>query len=186
MRFSTFLALAVIALLLFVSHLSAVADVQWHKFGVSDNETVAIHIGRISVTVQTREVQGAAFREDHLVMTVRVPGQKPSEYWFSSAYGYGEVALHGDLLLLKYGVGRGTFVRVDHVKALQLKDSLEELVDVQSSYYVLTDPKKADPDLLEYRLNIQTGGGCTTLSFSLRKRQQGFPSEKLVRLKNDG
>ena len=119
-------------------------------------------------------------------MTVHVPGQTSSEYWFESAYGFGEVAIHGDVLLLKYGIGRGTFVRVDHVRALRLHDGLEELVDVQSSYYVLTDPKKSDPDLIRYRLKVQTKGGYTTLSFSLPKPQKGIPSEKIVRFKNDG
>lgn len=180
MRFSTFFVL------LFLAPVLALADVQWHKFGVSGGDKAAITMGRMSVTVERREVQEAVFREDYLVITVRVPGQKPSEYWFTSAYGYGEVAVQGDLLLLKYGVGRGTFVRVDHVKVLRLLGGLEELVVVQSSYYALTDLKKEDPVLVEYRLKVQTGGGYTTLSFSLPKPQRGVPSEKIVRLKNDG
>jgi hypothetical protein len=179
MRFSTLIAL------MFASPILAFAGVQWHKFGSSGCDANNFTIGGVLVTVQTRQVQEAAFRDDYLVMTVRVPGQKPSEYWFESAYGFGEVAIHRDLLLLKYGVGRGTFVRVDHVRALRLHD-LDELVDVQSSYYVLTDPHNAAPDLFHYRLKIQTEGGYTTLSFSLPKPQKGIPSEKIVRLKNDG
>ena len=41
----------------------------------------------------------------------------------------------------------------------------EELADVQTSYYILTDPHNAAPDLFEYRLKIQTEAGYTTLSF---------------------
>ena len=62
---------------------------------------------------------------------------------------------------------------------------LDELVDVQSSYYITTNPHNAAPDLFEYRLKIQTKGGYTTLSFALHKPQHGIPSEKIVRLKND-
>jgi hypothetical protein len=137
------------------------------------------------VSITTREVREAAFREDYLVMTVRVPGQKASEYWFTSSYGFGEIAVQGDVLLLKYGVGRGTFARVEHVRALRLQ-RLEELVDVQSSYYILTDPHDAAPDLFEYRLKIQTERDYTTLSFSLPKPQRGISSEKIVRWKNHG
>ena len=180
MRISIFIAL------IFLSPILAFAGVQWHKFGASGSDANTFTIGRVSVSVQTRQVQEAAFRDDYLVMTVRIPGQKPSEYWFESAYGYGEVAIHGDLLLLKYGIGRGTSVRVDHVRALRLHDGLEELVDVQSSYYILTDPHNAAPDLLEYRLKVRTEGGYTTLSFSLPKPEKGIPSEKIVRLRNDG
>jgi hypothetical protein len=123
-------------------------------------------------------------------MTVRVPGQKAREYWFTSSYGFGEIAIHGDpihgdLLLLKYGVGRGTCARVEHVRALRLR-SLEELVDVQSSYFVSTDIHTATPDLFEYSLKIQTDWDYTTLSFSLPKPQKGIPSEKIVKIKNDG
>jgi hypothetical protein len=181
MRASTFLVL------LFLWPALAIADVQWHKFAIGgEGDKQSLTIGQVSLTIQTRDVRNADFKENYLVMTVHVPGQQTSEYWFTSSYGYGEVAVHGNLLLLKYGVGRGTFVRVDHVRALRLHDGLEELVDVQSSYYVLTDPKNDHPALVEYRLRIQTKGGYTTLSFSLPKPQKGIPSEKIVRLKSDG
>jgi hypothetical protein len=178
MRVSTLLAFLLLLPML------ALADVRWHKFGVSGSDTNTITIGRVSVSITTREVREAAFLEDYLVMTVRVPGQKASEYWFTSSYGSGEVAVQRDVLLLKYGVGRGTSARVEHVRALRLH-SLVELIDVQSSYYVLTDPHNAAPDLFEYRLKIQTERDYTTLSFSLPKPQRGIPSEKIVRLKND-
>jgi hypothetical protein len=180
MRASTLL------LLLFLWPALAFADVRWQKFFVGgEGDRQSLKIGRVALTVRTREVRNADFKEDHLVMTVQVGDQKPDEYWLESSYGQGEVAIDGDLLLIKYGVGRGTFARVEHVRALRLH-TLEELVDVQSSYYVLTDPKKADPDLVVYRLKIQTGDGYTTLSFSLPKPRKGIPSEKVVRLKNDG
>ena len=176
-------ALILLALLFLVTAL-AQADVQWRKFDVSDGSKDTIALGHVVVTIELQKVQTSGFPDD-LLMTVKVPGQKPSQFYFTSTY-YGAIAIHGNLLLLKYGVGRGTAARVDHVKALRLDRDLDELVDVQSSYYVLTDPHNAMPDLFEYRLKIQTEGGYTTLSFSLPKRQRGIPSEKIVRLKNDG
>jgi len=163
----------------------AMADVQWHKFGTTgDKETIAL--GSVTVTIETQKVTDSGFPGDDLILTVPIPGHKPRQYYFTSAYGYGAVAVHGDILLLKYGVGRGTFAREDHVKALRLDYYLHELVDVQSSCYVLTDPHNAAPDLFEYQTKIETAGGYTTLSFWLPKPQRGIPSEKIVRLKNDG
>jgi hypothetical protein len=75
----------VIALIVLLPSL-ALADVRWHKFGVSGSDKDTVTLGRISVTVQTREVQGSAFREDYLMMTVRAPGQKAIKYWFESSY----------------------------------------------------------------------------------------------------
>ena len=167
----------------------ASAGVQWHEFGCSPSDVYPIKdtitIGRTILVVDTQTNTDSGFPGDDLILTVRSPGQKARQYYFTSTYGFGAVAIHGDILLLKYGVGRGTGARTDHVKALRLDEHLDELVDVQSSYYVLTDPHNAMPDLFEYRLAIQTEHGYTTLSFSLPKPQRGIPSEKIVRIKND-
>jgi hypothetical protein len=176
----------VFLVLLFLWPVLGLADVQWHKFFVGgEGDKQSLKIGNVSLAMETRDVRNADFKEDYLVMTVRVSGREPDEYWFTSSYGSGEVAVHGGVLLLKYGVGRGTFARVEHVRALRLQN-LEELVDVQSSYYVLSDPKRQDPDLVRYRLVLEDKRGYTTLSFSLPKPQRGIPSEKIVRWKNDG
>ena len=184
MRISALLALMVLSPVL------ALADVQWHEFGSSPSDKYPIKdtitIGHMKLTIEAKTNTDSGFPGDDLILTVRIPGEKSRQYYFTSAYGYGAVAIHGDILLLKYGVGRGTFAREDHVKALRLDYYLHELVDVQSSSYVLTDPHNAGPDLFEYRLKIQTAGGYTTLTFSLAKPQKGIPSEKIVRLKNDG
>ena len=173
----------IVQTLLLLMPVLALADVQWRKFDVGDGRKDTITLGHIVVTVEL-QVQTSGFPDD-LLMTVKAPGQKPSQFYFTSTY-YGAIAIQGNLLLLKYGVGRGTAARVDHVKALRLDRDLDELVDVQSSYYVLTDSHNAMPDLFEYRLKIQTEGGYTTLSFSLPKTQRGIPSKKIVRWKNDG
>ena len=163
----------------------ALADVQWHKFGTAgDKETFTL--GRVTVTIERQKDSPSYFPSDDLVITVRQPGRESSQLQFTSAYAFGSVAIYRNILLLKYGVGRGTTTRVDHVKVLRLDHDLDELVDVQSSCFVLTDPRNAGPDLFEYELKIQTADGYTTLSFRLPKPQKGIPSEKIVRLKNDG
>jgi hypothetical protein len=183
MRIPLFFALVVFCPIL------VLADVQWHEFGRATNDVYPIKdtitIGRTILIVDTQTNADSSFPGDDLILTVRSPGKEARQYYFTSTYGFGAVAIHGDILLIKYGVGRGTGARTDHVKVLRLNRDLDELVDVQSSYYVLTDPHNAMPDLFEYRLKIQTVDGYTTLAFSLPKPQRGIPSEKIVRIKND-
>jgi hypothetical protein len=162
------------------------AEIRWQKIFVgSEGDKQSLKIGNVVLKFRTQDDRNFDFKEDHLIMAVQIGSQKSDDYSFESSYGEGEVAIDADLLLLKYGVGRGTFARVEHVRVLRLQ-SLEELVDVQSSYYVLTNPHNAAPDLIEYQLKIQRGHDYTTLFFSLPKKQCGIPSEKIVRWKNDG
>jgi len=179
MRISVLLALTVLSPVL------ALADVQWHKFGTAgDKETIAL--GDVTVTVELQKVQTSGFPDD-LLMTVKTAGHKPSQFYFTSSYAFGSVAVQGNILFLKYGVGRGTAgARVEHIKALRLDHDLDELVDVQCSYWIVTNPHNAGPDEFEYRLKVQREGEYTTLIFSLPKLQKGIPSEKIVRIKNDG
>lgn len=177
-------SILVLLTLVILSPLLAMADVQWHKFDSSAGDKETFSLGRVEITIEVRKVQTSGFPDD-LLMTVKTPGQKPRQHYFTSAYASGAVAINGNILLLKYGVGRGTFAREDHITALRLDYYLQELVDVQSSYYVLTDPHNAAPDLFEYQVKIQEAGGYTTLTLWLPKPQKGIPSEKIVRWKND-
>ena len=63
---------------------------------------------------------------------------------------------------------------------------MDELADVQSSYYIMTNPHNAGPDEFDYQLKIQIEGDYTTLIFSLPKLRYGFPAKKIVRIQNDG
>jgi hypothetical protein len=168
--------------LVLLTCVSAPADVRWRKFEVSGANKEAITLGHVKVIV---ELQTASVPDD-LVLTVKAPGQKPSRFYFTSTY-FGSIAIHENILLLKYGVGRGTpGARVDRVKALRLDHDLDELADVQCSYWIVTDPHNAEPDLFEYHLKIHTAGDYTTLSFRLPGPRYGLPSEKIVSWKSGG
>lgn len=173
---------SVILTLLLLCPFLALADVNWHPY----EEHTKIKIGRVEITIETRESSETGFQGDDLILTVRGPGQPESHYWFTSSYGFGSVAIQGKILLLKYGVGRGTAVRVDHVKALRLDRGLIELADVQTSYRFEPAPKDLDSKIVEYGLKAQTDGSYTTLTISLRKPQRGLPTQKILRIKNDG
>jgi hypothetical protein len=174
----------ILSVLIILSPALALADLQWHRFGDTGDKRM-IKFGRATVSIEPQEAPDASFPEDDLVLTLQMPNQKPRQYYFNSAYGYGAIAVYGDMLLIKYGVGRGTFARVDHIKALRLDYYLTELMDIQSSCYVLTDPHNAAPDLFEYQLKVQTDDGYTTFVFKLPKPQRSMPSEKIVKIKDD-
>ena len=172
---------AILSFLIFLTPMLAFADLQWNKYDTTKKQTITF--GHATVSIESKPPD-TAFTDD-FVLTLQMPGQKPRQYYFSSSYGDGSIAVYGDLLLLKYRVGGGTRAGDDHIRILRLDYDLAELADIQSSCWVLTDPHNAGPDFFEYRLKIQTGGGYTTFIFALPKPQHGIPSEKIVRLKND-
>jgi hypothetical protein len=182
MRLSTLLALMLLCPML------VLADVQWHEFGRSPVAKETFSVGRLGFTVERLTNSESAFPGDDLILTVHSPAsRRPSQYWFTSSYGFASVAVYRNVLLLKYGIGRGTAgARVEHVKVLRLDHYLDELADVQCSYYIVTNPHNAGPDEFDYQLRVQTEGDYTAFIFWLPKPRYGLPSEKIVRIKNDG
>ena len=163
MRFSS-----AFVLMLFCPAL-AFADIRWHEFGRLPADIETFSIGRLGFTVQRQTNSNSDFPEDNIILSVRTPGSRDSNrYCFTSSYGFASVAIYRNLLLLKYGIGRGTAgARVEHVKVLRLDHDLDELADVQCSYWIVTNPHNAGPDEFDYRLKVQTEGDYTTFTFSL-------------------
>jgi hypothetical protein len=176
--------LVVLALTVLLPPAARAADLQWHDFGKTDQRDT-IPLGRVTIVVEERTNSASGSPGDDLVMTVQSAGEKPTQYSFTSAYGFGSVAIYKNVLFLKYGVGRGISAREDHVKVLRLDRQLDQVVDVQSSCYVLTSPHNTAPDLFEYRLKVSSNDKFTTLVLSLPKSQKGIPTQKIVRWKND-
>lgn len=158
--------------------LPARAGLEWREF----DHDADLRIGGMSVTVKAREVPDAAFKEDHLLLTVLRPGGKARELWLSSSYASGAVAVHGNCLLVDYGIGRGTFARLRHVKILNLGGELEELADVQCSYYLPRD--EGDPEEVVYRIDAKEEGDRSVITFTLPKARPGLPAEKIVAVRS--
>lgn len=179
---------ALVFLLLFFAGSSfASTNAGWHEFDVSLNSKQTLKVGRVTLTVERREVRDAPyFKEDYLKVMARLPGERQMEQSFESSYGVGAVAVEGNFLLLKYGIGRGTSARVEHVKAIALTGSREELFDIQTSYYLDSrDHKSVSPDAVDYRLKIDANRDYTTFTFWTTETGRGIPSEKIIKLKND-
>ncbi len=108
-----------------------IADWRWEEFDLSEGGQKIINVGPTTITLRTRDVEAADFKEDHLILTASVARAMPIETWFDSSYGSGAVAIYDNLLLLKYGVGRGTCARDEHIRVFRLtRESLDEVCDV--------------------------------------------------------
>ena len=179
--------LSILLALLLPCPVLASADVQWHEFGRSPAAKETFSIGHFGFAVERQRNSESGFPGDDIVLTVRSPAsRRPSQYCFTSSYGFASAAVYRNVLLLKYGIGRGTRgARVEHTKVLRLDHDLDELADVQCSYWILTSPHNAEPDEFDYQLKARTEGGYTAFTFWLPKPRYGLPSEKIVRIKND-
>jgi hypothetical protein len=162
------------------------AALNWHEFGVRQGEPKVITAGKATITLMTRDMGERAFAEDHLILKAHVRGGRTIERWLDSSYGTGAVAVYESLLLVKYGIGRGTCVREEHVMVFRLtRDSLDELCDVQTSYYVSSlKPDATSPDFVEYQMKVTKSQGYTVLAFWTAQQRRGMPSEKKVMLRN--
>lgn len=164
------------------------AGLKWREFDLSAGGEKRVTTGKAKITIETRATEEQTFKEDHLSLTAHVAERKGIHTWFDSSYGSGAVALHGDLLLLKYGVGRGTCARDEHVRIYKLgADSLQKLCDVQTSYYVNSlKPHTTSPDRIDYQVKAEVLHGYTVFTFWTADRGRGLPAEKKVMVKNDG
>src|SRR4051812_7064646 len=95
--------LSVLLPLMVLSPMLALAELQWHRFGTA-GEKNTIPVGRVTVTVELQKDQTSGFPDD-LLMTVKTSGHKPNQFCFASSYAFGSVAVQGNILFLKYGVG---------------------------------------------------------------------------------
>ena len=92
------LASLIFAIVMVHSSMALAAGVSWREFHSSGNASAVFRFGQTIVTIQNRETQEPAFREDSFLLTVRRRGQKAINYEFSSSYGFGELAVVGDIL----------------------------------------------------------------------------------------
>ncbi len=149
-------------------HLLLIPKPVWHDFDIGSHEASETKVDEWMVRISPREVRGAPFREDNLEISLTRKASSGRGIWFSSSYGTGSFAVDGRLVFLRYGIGRGTFAREQHVKIYLIDDvySLEELADVKVSAYVESPgPGKGDPVLMEYAMRTTREGDATTVTF---------------------
>jgi hypothetical protein len=144
------------------------AQLVWHNFGVDDNPPWKKNFDGSTVEIVQREVDGSAFKEDNLILSIYRQGAAKRSIWFASSYGTGAIAMKGHWIFLRYGIGRGTFAREEHIKIYRVDsdDYLEEMADVKISSYVENpDSVSGDPILAEYKIKVSEEGMAMTITF---------------------
>jgi len=76
--------------------------------------------------------------------------------------------MEGRWLFLRYGIGRGTFAREEHVRVYLVgqTNALEEMADMKISSYVdVPGAKSSDPILAEYKIHVSDDKAAITITF---------------------
>jgi hypothetical protein len=145
------------------------AEMAWHDFDATAHVPWKIDLNGSMIEVVHRDVEDAAFKEDHLQLSFNRNGSPKCDIWFTSSYGAGSIALEGRFLFLRYGIGRGTFAREDHVRIYLVTKAnpLEEMADVKVSSYVdIPGLKSSDPTLVQYQIQITEDKTSATITFN--------------------
>lgn len=143
-------------------------ELAWHDFDATDHVPRRIDLNGATVEVVQRVVLDAAFKEDNLTLSFIGKDSKKCDIWFTSSYGSGSIALEGRLLFLRYGIGRGTFAREEHVRIYLVgqNNGLQEMADVKvSEYSDITESKSNDPIRIEYQIHVSEDKASTTIEF---------------------
>lgn len=145
-----------------------VSGLAWHEFDINDPDSTKISIDGSDITIHRRDVADAAFKEDHLILKISSREERKDESWFTSSYGTGAIAVRGNRLFLRYGVGRGTFAREEFVRVFTITPThkLDQVADVKVSTYTdVPGSEAADPVRVEYRMEFNAAPEATTLRF---------------------
>jgi len=118
------------------------------------------------------DYQQKPFWRDYFKLSINLRSGKKYELPFTSSYGRFSIYPYHNILLLKYGKGRGTCARQEYVKCVKFSEiELIELFDFQVGHWVASDnTEKMTPDYFEYTMSIQQEENKSTIVFDGRGR----------------
>ena len=162
---------------------------QWKSFDASCGCDFEFSFPELTVSIrQQTPSSSTSFREDNLCMIVRRRDGRVMKQDFISSYGEGRLLLKGGYLFLEYGIGRGTGVREEHIKAYApfaddaTVDPLVEVFDFQKSYRVFS-PSYAGTNLIEYKVKVIEDKESVRVILHGVKKGFGLPERKEILLK---
>lgn len=159
---------------------------EWKSFDASTGDTFNFSFGKYIVTIQPGAHLTSPFREDNLTMTIKKNNDTIIRQDFVSSYGRGSVLLKSDYLFMEYGVGRGTGVREEHIKAYTLLAEYEfiknliELFDIQKSYMFPDSKPVAYPYKVKYEVRVIEEKKNLRVIFSGAEKGFGIPQRKEI------
>lgn len=158
------------------------AEIEWRDFEITSyEEKPQFTLG--DYTCGLRAIQDPQRdRGESLELTVRDENMKEATERFTSSYGMLSLAIDGDLLLLKFGTGRGTCVRTEHLRVFKIGTSLTKLGEFPLSYWHETEGrgKAADPERFEATVDLKHEGKAALLSIVYPKDSPERPPDLRV------
>jgi hypothetical protein len=134
------------------------AYAEWKEFDSSAGDEFKFKFGNVLVTIKPGNHSLSQFKEDNLTMVIHDEHTQPINYDFVSSYASGKVYVISGFLFLEYGVGRGTSVRTEYIKAFSFsfeKSDFVEHCSIQKSYYFENpEPNTITPYKAEYEVKI--------------------------------
>jgi hypothetical protein len=122
-------------------------------------------------------------------MIVRKGNETILKHDFISSYGSGEILIKCGYIFLEYGVGRGTGVRREYIKAYTLLADYEyikepvEIFTVQKSYRLPPHQPIADDYYVTYNVEFIEDKYNLKIVFYGAEKSYGIPDRKEVVLK---
>jgi len=173
-----------IAILATLASIPCHAEIEWRDFEITSYEDKPqFTLG--NYTCGLRAIKDPQRdRGESLELIVRDENMKEAKESFTSSYGMVSFAIDGDLLLIKYGTGRGTCVRTEHVRVFKIGDSLTKLGEFPVSYWHNTAgaAEAADPERFEATLDLKREGTSAVLSITYPQASPERPPDLAVKI----
>lgn len=160
------------------------AEIEWRDFEITSYEEKPQFTLR-DYTCGLRAIQDPQRdRGESLELTVRDENMKEDAERFTSSYGMLSLAIDGDLLLLKYGIGRGTCVRTEQVRIFKIGNSLTKLGEFPVSYWHNASgaAETADPVCHEATVDLKREGKAAIFSIVYPKDSPERPPDLSVKI----
>ena len=136
-----------------------ISSSQWKSFDCSAGDEFNLSFDQYVATIKPRNINlPAPDREDKLTMIIRKGNEAILKHDFISSYG--RILIKSGYIFLEYGIGRGTGVRREFIKAYTLLADYEyikesvEVFEVQKSYMLPPQQPIAGPYEVKYDVRL--------------------------------
>ena len=165
----------------------SISSSKWKSFDCSAGEEFNLPFDQYIVTIKPRGINlPAPEREDNLTMIVSKGKETIVKHDFISSYGSGKILITSGYLFLEYGIGRGTGVREEHIKAYTLLADYEylkepvEVFDIQESYRLPPHRPMAGPYYVAYKVRFIEDKENLKVVFYGAEKSYGIPERKEI------
>ena len=163
---------------------------KWKAFDCSAGDVFNFSFGQYVVTIRPSDINlPAPDREDKLTMIIRKGNGTIVKKDFISSYGSGKIIIKSGYIFLEYGIGRGTGVREEYIKAYTLLAEYEyikepvEVFEIQKLYRLPPHEPIASLYPIEYKVRFIEQKDNLKVVFYGAEKGYGLPESKEIILK---